>query len=800
MRSLGFGIERMGLIPIRYPWQTLVLLLAFTAFCVVGLFNLQPEGRLSELYRGNSANYADYEKINKLFPVSELDVLLLISGKNLLGQKQLDDVRAIQEEVEFLDGVDSTLSMFSLRGKPDAHGVTPPLFSADLTKANKQTYEKAIKVIKKHPDVYDNMLSRKDAKGQQTSLIIVTLKEESIKEGVLFSVLENLKKTVKEMATPAGLTFQLSGIPVIQQEIRNSINHDAVVFNIGGFLLGSLISFFFIRRFALVIMVSTASVFANIWVLGILGHFGQTLNAFMTIVPPLIMVIAVSDGMHLVLGILADLQKGQSRQEAVRDAVLSIGPACVLTSLTTTVALLSMTITDSAVIRTFGITAAMGTVAAFIAVILVIPTMSLLMIKEQKYKSEHNQSWAALEHIEKLSTRSAEWTHKWWRDLVIVGLLTCAFFTILHLQLKPKYQLSDEIPDTPALNSAMDLVDTKLGGGEYIHIMVKYDKSKTATSKDVLDSIGEAHRLLENLEQVSDVNSLEKSRLWFRNNGIQSRKYLQRYIDEMPDFLRQRLINKKEHAAIVSAKIANLPSHELALLVKRIKTNLKNMEEEYPGITFTISGLSTVSALQSTSIIGQLNRGLLLAIIIVVALIGVAFRSVSTALISIAPNLFPIVAAGAVLHFTGSGLQFASILGLTVAFGLAVDDSIHFFNRYHFERDRLLKPEKKSKNSSPARKKAIEAKQFNNEIKSVKITISHMGPVLILTTLILICGLAVTILSNLSVTRLFGELSMATLTAALLADLFFLPALILATIYLKRAYKSVTQAHQVTNS
>ncbi len=318
MRSLGFGIEKLGLAPLRYPWQILVLLLAFTAFCFVGLFNLQPEGRLSEVYRGDSANYTDYEKINELFPVSELDVLLLISGKNLLEQKTLAEIRAIQEEVEFFDGVDSTISMFSLRGKPSATGAAPPLFAADLTEAKKEAFDKAITQIKEHPDVLENMLTRVAPDGHQTSLIIVTLKEEAIKEGTLYGVLENLKKQVGELTEPANLTFQLSGVPVIQQEIRNSINHDAVVFNIGGFLLGTMISFFFIRRFALVIMVSIASIFANIWVLGILGHFGQTLNAFMTIVPPLIMVIAVSDGMHMVLAILADLQKGKSKHQAIK--------------------------------------------------------------------------------------------------------------------------------------------------------------------------------------------------------------------------------------------------------------------------------------------------------------------------------------------------------------------------------------------------------------------------------------------------------------------------------------------------
>jgi predicted RND superfamily exporter protein len=131
-------------------------------------------------------------------------------------------------------------------------------------------------------------------------------------------------------------------------------------------------------------------------------------------------------------------------------------------------------------------------------------------------------------------------------------------------------------------------------------------------------------------------------------------------------------------------------------------------------------------------------------------------------MLSIVPNLFPIVTVGAFLYLSGSGLQFASVMGLTVAFGLAVDDTIHFLNRYELE------------------KRAGGGNGLAGLGQRVGDAIAHIGPVLILTTMVLLCGLSVTSLSDLPVTRLFGQLSMATLAAALIADLFILPALILA--------------------
>ena len=155
--------------------------------------------------------------------------------------------------------------------------------------------------------------------------------------------------------------------------------------------------------------------------------------------------------------------------------------------------------------------------------------------------------------------------------------------------------------------------------------------------------------------------------------------------------------------------------------------------------------------------IRQLNRGLLAAIVVVILVIGIAFRSLKVLLLSIFPNLFPIVTAGAVLYLIGGGLEYASVIALTVAFGIAVDDTIHFLNRLRLETSR-----------TPVL------------VDGVTETISRIGPVLVLTTLVLIVGLSATVLSDLPSMRLFGQLFMTTLGAAIFGDLLILPAIVLA--------------------
>jgi predicted RND superfamily exporter protein len=149
--------------------------------------------------------------------------------------------------------------------------------------------------------------------------------------------------------------------------------------------------------------------------------------------------------------------------------------------------------------------------------------------------------------------------------------------------------------------------------------------------------------------------------------------------------------------------------------------------------------------------IGKLNRGLTIEIIFVAAFIGLAFRSFVVMLVSILPGVFPILLSGALLYAMGEGLQFASIVALTVSFGLGLSATIHFLNRLRLE-DR------------PDADPAI----------AVERATVLVGPALILTSVVLACGLAVTVFSDLPSLRLFGWLSAFAMIAALIADLLIL--------------------------
>jgi predicted RND superfamily exporter protein len=149
--------------------------------------------------------------------------------------------------------------------------------------------------------------------------------------------------------------------------------------------------------------------------------------------------------------------------------------------------------------------------------------------------------------------------------------------------------------------------------------------------------------------------------------------------------------------------------------------------------------------------IGKLNRALTVEIVFVASFIGLAFRSVVVALAAVLPGVFPVVASGTVLWLMGEGLQFASVVALIVSFGLGLSATIHFLNRLRLE-------------SRPG-------EDVGAVVERATVLV---GPALILTSAVLACGLAMTVLSDLPSLRLFGWLGALSILAALVADLLIL--------------------------
>jgi predicted RND superfamily exporter protein len=472
---------------------------------------------------------------------------------------------------------------------------------------------------------------------------------------------------------------------------------------------------------------------------------------------PLVMVMGFADSMQMVSAIRIRLREGDTKGEAVRFAVRVVGPACVLAHGVALLSFGALLFSQSALIRTFGMAGGLAVCISFVAVMLVLPLMGIFLIRnEAKLAKDRSPADGLMDSLGRLVG--------WIVDRVVhrpflttlVALVSFGFLAHGYLQLEPRYRLADQVPDREQALGATAQIDQKLTGANPVHVMVEWKTGASLYSAGPMEVIAKAHEVLEKEAGLGNVWSLESLRRWLKDAGDDRPENVQKFVGYLPEHLVRRFIAKEGDAVLVTGRLPDIDSSRILPVVEKIDRALDGVRKQHPDFRISVTGLPAVAARNSARMISQLNEALPLCVAFAAVLLAIAFRSVFVGLVSLLPGLYPVVASGAILWALGGGLEFSSVVALLVVFGLAIDALIHFFNRLSLE-------ERKEPRADLA-------------IRNARVLV---GPAIILTTLVLAFGLGVTVFSDLPSLRMFGFICGTTLVASLLADLVFLPALIM---------------------
>ncbi|HUL87909.1 MAG TPA: MMPL family transporter [Pseudolabrys sp.] len=745
-RNLALGIERIGFFSLTHRTLCALAFIILSIIATVGFVRVKVDDSLSQLFRSETDEFRTYEEVTRRFPSNEFDVLIVIEGDQLLARPSLEKLRELAINLQLIDGTRGLISIFSAREPPNNGQIPPPLFPNPLPHGAE--YQALIERVMANEIIRDKMLSP-DGK---LTLMVLALEPDATGPDRLNKIVGEIRDEVRTQLAGTGLRGELSGVPVMQHEIRNAIQSDRLVYNSLGFVVGCLIAIMFFRRFSFMVIAAGPPLVAILLALGALGWFGFSLNMFLNVMTPLIMVISFSDSMQITFAARDRLLAGDDKVRAFRNALLIVGPACVLTHATAGVSFIALQFSSSDLIRTFGEAGLVAVAVALIAVLMGVPLLGVLLIRnEAEFVAAVRNMDTALNILRRFCGWIAVQMVARPGLYSLISLLVVAVLSLGYSQLQPRYRLADQVPDREQAVKASSRLDVKLTGANPFDVYIQLPKGASLYAPETLAVIADVHVLLEHQRGVGNVWSLDTLRRWLAEKLHKSDvETLKEYVDLLPPYLTRRFVSAEQNAVIVSGRVPDSDASQLLPIVDRVDQQLNSIRAKYPGYKIAVTGLSVISARNSALMIDKLSRGLTIEIVFVAMFIGLAFWSPVVMLISILPGLFPIVLAGSLLWVTGQGLQFASVIALTVSFGLGLSATIHFLNRLQIED---IDPD-------PA--------------VGVERATILVGPPLILTSAVLACGLAMTVLSSLPSLRLFGWLSAFAMVAALFADLFML--------------------------
>jgi predicted RND superfamily exporter protein len=750
-RSFAFGLERAGFLGLDWPRLTVLIILLASVLAALGLARLKVDDSLSELFRTDTEEFRRYEEIDRRFPSSEYDVLVVVEGRDLLKRPQIEAFRRAIVDLQLADGIDGLVSMLSARGKPDESGYAPPIVPDELPDG--PAYDDVIAKLKANEIVAGKFLSDDG----ELALAVLALDRKAVAEQGAKQIIGAINKTLAEELAPVGLKSHLTGAPVMQLEIRNAVERDQIVYNGLGLLFGATIAVIFFKRVSLMLLAALPPVLAVLWSLGLLGWVGFKLNLFLNVMTPLVMVMGFADSMQMVSAIRIRLREGDTKAQAVRFAVRIVGPACVLAHGVALLSFLALLISPSALIRTFAIAGAMAVCISFVAVILVLPLMGLFIIRnEHKLARDRSPADRLMDGLGTLVGWIVDRVVHWPLTTTVVALASFLYLGHAYLQLEPRYRLADQVPDREQALGATAQIDQKLTGANPVHVMIEWKTGQSLYAPGTIEVIAKAHEVLEKQAGLGNVWSLESLRRWLKEAGDERIETVQRYVKVLPEHLVRRFIAKEENAVLVTGRLPDVDSSQILPVVEKVDRALDGLRAAHPEFNVAVTGLPAIAARNSARMISQLNEALPLCVAFAAVLLAIAFRSVFVGLVSLLPGLYPVVVSGAILYWLDGGLEFASVVALLVVFGLAIDSLIHFFNRLSLEERR--------------------EPRADIAIRNARVLV---GPAIILTTLVLAFGLGVTVFSDLPSLRIFGFVCGTTLIASLIADLVFLPGLIM---------------------
>jgi uncharacterized protein len=745
--SIAFGLERIGLIAVQAPILSMIILVVLIVGAVFGIDRIKIDDSLSQLFRSNTKEFHQYEEVTKRFPAEEFDALVVVEGKNLLARDNLEKLRDFVTDLQLVDGTRGLVSLFSARQAPAPGKLPAALFPNELPQG--PDYAKFIETVKANEIIRGKLLSDDGT----LALIVLSLEPDVVASNKLGATVGEIRKLIKQDLGDTGLNVELSGVPVMQLEIRNAVERDGLTYNILGILAGCVIAIIFFRKISFMVVAAFPPMIAILLALGGLGWANFNLNMFLNVMTPLIMVISFSDSMQLTFAARDRLIAGQDKYTAFKNAVLVVGPACVLTHGTAGISFIALQFSDSDLIRKFGEAGLAATIIALLTVLSLVPVFGVLFVRNEKIFAVKFQSadagvqmlrnfcyWIAVRMVGRPGLFS------------LIAVLFVAGLAGVYANLQPRYRLADQVPDKQQAVAASQRLDAKLTGANPVNVLIEFPKGESLYSPETLATIADVHATVEKTAGVGNVWSLETLRRWLAEKvGSTDVTTLKEYVDLIPKYLVQRFIDPEQDAVVVAGRVPDVDSSQLLPVVDKLDHELDAVRQKHPGYEIAVTGLAAIAARNSANMIEKLNRGLTIEFAFVAIFIGLAFRSWVVMFACVLPGIFPVVMSGTLLYLLGEGLQFASVVALTVSFGLGLSATIHFLNRLR-----------------------LESKPGVNSAVAVERATVLVGPALILTTVVLACGLVVTVFSDLPSLRLFGWLSAFSMVSALVADLFIL--------------------------
>ena len=564
-----------------------------------------------------------------------------------------------------------------------------------------------------------------------------------------------------------GLDVKISGMPYIRTLNAQNIVDEIGVFVLSAMLLTSLIFFLFFRSFRATFISMFVVMIGVMWAFGILGLLRYEITILTALIPPLIIVIGVPNCIFLINKYQQEVAKHGNMVKSLQRVIMKIGNATLMTNLTTASGFATFILTDSKVLKEFGIVASINIIAIFLLSLLIIPIAYSFMSQPSK------------KHLKHLNSLYLKRFVKWMEDRVkhnrinvyIISIFSLVMGIIGIYQINISGSIIEDMPKKSEFFKDILFFDAEFNGIVPIEIIVDSRRKGGATRLSTLKRIDKLEQYIEDIPElstpISSVSGVKFIKQAYYNGNpnyyklptSQENSFIASYLKNVEDSkgLMQNYVDSTAQFNRVTTFMKDIPTDRIEEIEDDL---LKEIDRIFPPERHHVklTGKTLLYLKGTHYLIRNLIISLSLAILLIAVFMAYMFRSFKMIVISLIPNLLPLIITAGVMGFSGIPLKPSTILVFSIAFGISVDDTIHFLAKY---RQELIANKWKIKTS-------------------VYIALRETAVSMFYTSIVLFFGFAVFMSSNFGGTVALGGLVSVTLLFAMLANLILLPSLLIS--------------------
>ncbi len=778
-----FMWSKVAGIILRNRLLIIVILCIITAFMAYEMTFVKMSYDYAKVLPEKDTSYQEHVYFKQIFGEEANTFAIGVEDTNFFTIEKFNNWKKLKNDIRKLDGVVEVFSIYDIlnlkKNKAEKKFDVSPVFPDTIH--SQEQIDSLLKIAKSLP-FYSNAIYNDSA---NVYIMMVSLSKENLNSKKRIPLIDKIVSIADNFGKTNNLYMHYSGLPYIRTEITKKIQSELYLFVILAILVCIIILYIFFRSFKVVFFSILVVTIGVIWAMGSMALFNFKMSMLTGMIPPLLIVIGIPNSIFLLNKYHAEYKKHGNKIKALQRVIQRVGNAIFLTNLTTASGFATFILTSSDILKEFGIIASINIIGVFFLALLLIPIIFSLLPPPKTRHVRHLDNKFVLKIIDILVVLSGNHRKAIYLSTIIIVLISIFGVT----QMKSTGYMVDDIPHHDKVYVDLKFFEKSFNGVMPFEILIDTKKKKAAYKNKNLKKIDNLQQYISGFSEFSKSISLVDAFKFARQAYYKGKpgnyklpsKQEQNFILPYVSKKKKNETKVKEEEKILNAyvdsnrqilrlsvKVEDIGTVRMSELTDKIKAKADTL---FPPDKFDVicTGTSVVFFKGTKYLIKNLVISLILAIIVIAFFMSWMFYSFRMVIVSLLPNLIPLILTAGIMGFFGIPIKPSTILVFSIAFGISVDDTIHFLAKY---RQELI--------------------ANNWEIrKSVVTAIRETGISMMYTSIVLFFGFGMFIASDFGGTQALGLLVSITLIVAMFSNLVVLPSLLLSIEQssIKRAFR-----------